>query len=165
VASDDRGVDPAYNIKLARKLVEAARRKSSMIACLWCEHSFERRSGGSPQRFCGPRCRNAFWSALRQWGDRAITDGVLTIANLKNGTAAACTLLQRGNPTRALHDIEPNPVADPHAPLRFIVEVERSIVDGLVKIGFIRLDERDELLPIINAMKRLGRVPDIWPLA
>jgi hypothetical protein len=24
-----------------------------------------------PQRFCGPKCRNAFWSALRRWGDRA----------------------------------------------------------------------------------------------
>src|SRR5262249_575493 len=71
---------------------------------LWCDSPFKSRRGGFSQRFCGPRCRNAFWSALRRWGDRAIADGVLTIAEMKDGTAAACTLLQHGNPTWALPD-------------------------------------------------------------
>ena len=35
----------------------------------------------------------AFWSALRRWGERAVATGVLTIADIRNGDVAACTLL------------------------------------------------------------------------
>jgi hypothetical protein len=38
----------------------------------------------------------AFWSALRRWGERAVAAGVLTIADIRNGAAAACTLLPGG---------------------------------------------------------------------
>ena len=61
-------------------------------ACLWCGHPFRARRGGSPQRFCRARCRTAFWSALRRWGERAIAAGTLTVIDLKNGAKAACTL-------------------------------------------------------------------------
>jgi hypothetical protein len=37
-----------------------------------------------------------FWSALRRWGEQAVASGVLTITDIKNGTAAACTLPPRG---------------------------------------------------------------------
>jgi hypothetical protein len=129
--------------------------------CQWCERPYRTRRGGSPQRFCGRECRTAFWSALRGWGDGAIAAGVLTVADIKDGTAAACTLLQRGNPAWALPDIECNPVAFPDVPLRFIVEVNRGLVHGLVRLGFIRPDERDELGAIIAGMKRLGWLPHI----
>jgi hypothetical protein len=54
-------------------------------ACLWCGHPFRARRGGSPQRFCRARCRTAFWSALRRWGERAIAAGTLTVTDLRNG--------------------------------------------------------------------------------
>jgi hypothetical protein len=34
-----------------------------------------------------------FWSALRRWGERAVAAGVLTIADIRDGDPAACTLL------------------------------------------------------------------------
>jgi hypothetical protein len=34
----------------------------------------------------------AFWSALRRWGERAIDAGVFTVADIRNGDPAACTL-------------------------------------------------------------------------
>jgi hypothetical protein len=61
--------------------------------CEWCGRPFRPRRGGSPQRFCGARCRTAFWSALRRWGERAVAAGILTIADIRNGDPAACTLL------------------------------------------------------------------------
>ena len=67
------------------------------MICEWCEQPFQPRRGGSPQRFCGPKCRSAFWSGLRRWGERAISAGILTIGDIRNGdpAAAACTLLLR----------------------------------------------------------------------
>jgi hypothetical protein len=63
--------------------------------CQWCERPFRARRGGSPQRFCGARCRTMFWSALRRWGERAGAAGILTIGDIRSGNAAACTLLPR----------------------------------------------------------------------
>jgi hypothetical protein len=64
--------------------------------CRWCERPFQVRRGGSPQRFCGPGCRTAFWSALRRWGERAIAAGIITVADVRDGDPTACTLLLRG---------------------------------------------------------------------
>jgi hypothetical protein len=61
--------------------------------CQWCEQPFRLRRGGSPQRFCGAGCRTAFWTALRRWGERAVAAGILTIDDIRNGHAEACTLL------------------------------------------------------------------------
>ena len=52
-------------------------------ACLWCGHIFRARRGGSTQRFCRARCRTAFWSALRRWGERAIAAGAPTVIDLR----------------------------------------------------------------------------------
>jgi hypothetical protein len=34
----------------------------------------------------------AFWSALRRSGERAVAAGMLTVADIRNGTLEACTL-------------------------------------------------------------------------
>jgi hypothetical protein len=78
----------------------------------------------------------------------------LTIADLKDGTAAACTLPERGS--AALPD---------GGPMRFLVEVDRGLVAGLVQLGFIRPDEREELGTIIAGMKHLGWAPYVSRLA
>jgi hypothetical protein len=61
--------------------------------CLWCEHPFRGHRGGSAQRFCTARCRTAFWSALRRWGERALSAGVLTVDHIRSSDPAAGTLL------------------------------------------------------------------------
>jgi hypothetical protein len=63
------------------------------MICDWCDRSFRPRRGGSPQRFCGTKCRMAFWAELRRWGERALDAGVLTIDDIRNVDLAACTLL------------------------------------------------------------------------
>ena len=60
--------------------------------CLWCEGEFKRRKGGSPQRFCDPKHRDAFHSAGRRFAEHAVLSGLLTAADLRNGPAEACTL-------------------------------------------------------------------------
>ncbi len=60
--------------------------------CLWCEGEFKRRKGGSPQRFCNSKHRDAFHSAGRRFAEQAVLSGLLTAADLRNGPAEACTL-------------------------------------------------------------------------
>jgi hypothetical protein len=61
--------------------------------CLWCEGEFEPRKGGSPQRFCNPKHREAFHSAGRRYAEHAVLSGHLTAADLRNGSPEACMLL------------------------------------------------------------------------
>jgi hypothetical protein len=63
------------------------------VKCSWCGQDLQPRRGGSPQRFCSAEHRSLFWSALRRWGERAVAAGILTIADIRNGDPAACTLL------------------------------------------------------------------------
>src|ERR1700731_3485158 len=58
----------------------------------WCGQDLQVRRGGSPQRFCSTEHRSLFWSTLRRWGARAVAAGILTIADIRNGDPAACTL-------------------------------------------------------------------------
>jgi hypothetical protein len=67
--------------------------EAASTVCQWCEKPFRPRRGGSPQRFCGSKCRATFWSALRRWGERAVAAGILTIDDIKNSNPRACTLL------------------------------------------------------------------------
>jgi hypothetical protein len=60
--------------------------------CSWCGQDLQLRRGGSPQRFCSTEHRSLFWSNLRRWGARAVAAGILTIADIRNGHPAACTL-------------------------------------------------------------------------
>jgi len=77
------------------------------MICEWCEQPFQPRRGGSPQRFCGPKCRSAFWSGLRRWGERAVVAGIVTVGDIRNGAAAACTLLPRGISTAPADEAAP----------------------------------------------------------
>ena len=55
-----------------------------------------------------------FWTALRQWGERAVAAGILTIGDIRNGDPAACTLLRGGGssvPIAEVHWQHPAPVA------------------------------------------------------
>src|SRR5438270_13428915 len=62
-------------------------------ACLWCDTAFEPRKAGSPQRFCSSKCRDEFHSAGCRYAERAILGGLLTVADVRNGSPEACTLL------------------------------------------------------------------------
>ena len=48
---------------------------------------------------------------------------------------------------------------------RFVVDVPRYTVEGLVKLGFLRPDQRDDLFAVIAALKRLGRMPSVSRIA
>jgi hypothetical protein len=88
--------------------------------CSWCGQDLQVRRGGSPQRFCSTEHRSLLWSNLRRWGARAVAAGILTIADIRNGHPAACTL--------------------PGAPVsRPLVAEEQDDFDRL-------LDEMDEIL-------------------
>jgi hypothetical protein len=139
--------------------------EETSTSCQWCARPFQaRRSGGSPRRFCCTKCRTMFWSALRRWGDRAIADGILTIADLKNDAVAACTPFQDAESPMPLSDIGAGDTA-PGDALRFIVDIERSKVDWLVKFRMIRSDQQDDLLAIMTGLKCLGQPPSISRIA
>lgn len=132
------------------------------VKCSWCGQDLQPRRGGSPQRFCSAKHRSLFWSALRRWGERAIAAGTLTIAEVKNGAVGACTLPQCSDPPSPLPDIGRSHNASADAPLRFLVEVERSTVSWLVKLRFIRPEQWNDLTAILTALKRVGQPPSIW---
>jgi hypothetical protein len=133
----------------------------SEVKCSWCRQDLQPRRGGSPQRFCSAEHRSLFWSALRRWGDRAIAAGILTIADLKSGIVAACTLTEGSQLLSPQTENGRGNIPSPDEPMRFVVEVEHHIVAGLVKLGFIRRDESEELRAIIAGLKRLGWAPNI----
>jgi hypothetical protein len=100
---------------------------SAMVeaTCRWCEKPFRPRRGGSQQRFCGSKCRATFWSALRDWAERALAAGVLTVAEVRSGNPAACTLLGAA--------VSSPPVSPPPRHVR-PGEV-LGVADGAVEIG------------------------------
>jgi hypothetical protein len=130
-------------------------------SCLWCGQAFTLHRGGSRQTFCRAACRAAYHKAARQWCERAIAVGRLTVQDLRNGAAGACTLPERSERPLPLTDIGRGDPAALDTRLRFLVEVEHHTVAGLVKLGFIRRDECEELLAIIAGLKRLGWAPNI----
>ena len=133
--------------------------EGATASCPWCKAPFRPRRGGSPQRFCGSKCRTEFWIALRRWGERAISVGILTIADIKNGDPAACTLAQDSANVAGGYVTPPIPL------MRFLVEVECDTVTWLVRLGFIPPTKRDDLAAIIAALKRIGRAPEISRIA
>ena len=68
--------------------------------CLWCEGEFERRKGGSPQRFCQPKCRDAFHSAGRRYAERAVLGGLLTVADPGMALRKHASFFEPGNAVR-----------------------------------------------------------------
>jgi hypothetical protein len=70
--------------------------------CQWCEKPFRTRRGGSPQRFCGSKCRATFWSALRRWGERAVAAGILDHRRHQGGRSCSVHASPKGNLGRAV---------------------------------------------------------------
>ena len=66
---------------------------TGLSVCPWCKRPFPARRGGSPKRFCCAAYRTAFWSAARRWAERALVSGFLSVDDIRNGVAEACTLL------------------------------------------------------------------------
>jgi hypothetical protein len=67
-----------------------------------------------------------FWSALRRWAERALSAGVLTIADIKNGDLAACTL-----PGPA---ISPPPVSQGRVQPGEVLDAAEIVEDKLSKV-------------------------------
>ena len=75
--------------------------------CGWCEKGFTpRRDGGKRQVFCRPACRRAFDAAGRRFVAEAITCGLLSLDQIRNGAAATRALLPGA--------ISPAPITPPH---------------------------------------------------
>ena len=61
--------------------------------CLWCEAEFApRKTGGKAQRFCSSECRTAFHNAGHRWLLKAIDDGLVPVAAIRNGPIATLML-------------------------------------------------------------------------
>jgi hypothetical protein len=99
--------------------------------CVWCEKPFRPRRGGSPQRFCSGACRTVFWSALRRWGEAALTAGTLTIDAVRNADPAACTLAGIAKAPRPVSELGLAGSAAPRALARFTVEVPQALIRRL----------------------------------
>jgi len=90
---------------------------ATSTACIWCGRPFRTRRGGSPKRFCSATHRIAFWSALRRWGERAVASGILTVADVRDGAAVACTLPPGGiSPAAISRDQKAAPVPPAASP-------------------------------------------------
>jgi hypothetical protein len=52
-----------------------------------------------------------FWTALRRWAERAVSAGIVTIDDIKNGDPAACTLLLEAISGAPQGRVPPQPVS------------------------------------------------------
>ena len=140
---------------------------SDGLWCAWCDRPFRaRQSGGRAQRFCRPFCRRAFHAAVRSWALDAISDGTLTLAEIRNKGPATRALRRSGDPLSPPPDDTGSPDnALPYPLDRFIVEVPRSTIEGFVRLGWLRGDQHDDLAAIMGALRRLGRAPNISRVA
>jgi hypothetical protein len=115
--------------------------------------------------YCRAACRAAYHKAARQFCERAIADGRLTVHDLRNGELKAYTLPECSEMALPLSDIVQGYTERPGVLLRFLVEVERGTVASLVKLRFISRDQGGDLVAIIDALKRVGQAPRIQRIA
>jgi hypothetical protein len=106
-----------------------------------------------------------FWSALRRWGERAVADGSLTIADVRNGARAACTLRRDWEQPLQLSDLAGDDAAPPNGLMRFVAEVECNTVAWLIRLRFINPDQGEDLDAIIAGLRRIGQTPRISRIA
>jgi hypothetical protein len=98
-------------------------------SCCWCERLFHpRQSGGRPQKFCRPSCRRAFHTAGRTWVLDRITNGALTVADIRNGPTATRALLTKAGGT--LPRVR-------HRPMILRLEILQNAVDDLCRLGWL----------------------------
>jgi hypothetical protein len=125
------------------------------------------RRGGSPQRFCSTEHRSLFWSALRRWGARAVAAGILTIADIRNGDPAACTL------PGALTSSAPQPSSPAEAQKDLSDDFSRLLeeMDGilgertialLIRLGWLARDRHKDHAAFVHGLCRfVGHVLDM----
>jgi hypothetical protein len=135
---------------------------SDAPACFWCARPFEPHRGGSRQTFCRVACRAAYHKATRQWCERAIAEGRLSVEMLRNTPPAAYTLPGFEAAISPQSDIGSSPDSALSEPMaRFVVEVSYYTIEMLVGVRWLRADQQDDLFAIINALKRFGRTPSV----
>jgi hypothetical protein len=91
-----------------------------MPECRWCRQEFEPRSratGGSPQRFCGRVCREAFHATLHHWAMGEVQAGRVSLDLLRESAPSSINAAERGNPGSEGARVVPRPQA-PSAALR-----------------------------------------------
>ena len=130
-------------------------------ACLWCDTEFEPRKGGSPQRFCDPKHRDAFHSAGRRFAEHAVLSGLLTAADLRNGPAEACTLRagQEGQSDAPAIGDEDTALSDAQRASVQKVQLELSIApDGILdlcRLGWLDPDTARDAGAVGDAVAEL----------
>src|SRR5438105_3342248 len=130
-------------------------------ACLWCDTEFEPRKGGSPQRFCDPKHRDAFHSAGRRFAEHAVLGGLLTAADLRNGPAEACTLRagQEGQSDAPAIGDEDTALSDAQRTSARNLQLELSIAaDGILdlcRLGWLDPDTAQDAGAVGNAVAEL----------
>ncbi len=61
--------------------------------CDWCGVQFMAATvGAHRKRFCSARCKNRFHTAARRWVERALTDGRLSLNDLRAPSASFTTV-------------------------------------------------------------------------
>jgi hypothetical protein len=135
--------------------------------CSWCGQDLQDRRGGSPQRFCSTEHRSLFWSTLRRWGARAVAAGILTIADIRNGDPAACTL------PRAPTSSAPQPSSPAEAQKDLSDDFSRLLeeMDGileeptialLIRLGWLARDRQKDHAAVVHGLCRfVGHVLDM----
>jgi hypothetical protein len=132
---------------------------SETRTCRRCGEPFmPRRTGGHRQVFCSAGCRRAHDTAARATGRATIDAERATVPGIGSGL----------QPTRALQEspaplptIGPGNGAFREALAHFRVAIPVPVIEGLIKLRWLRADQQHDLLAILAAMKRLGREPDI----
>jgi hypothetical protein len=115
--------------------------------------------------YCRAACRAAYHKAARQWCERAIADGRLTVEALRDGLPVAYTLPKGSEPPSPESGVGFLDEAFIEPVMRFVVDVPRYTVEGLIKLEFIQPDQQDDLFAVIAALKRLGRAPSVSRIA
>ena len=78
------GAEDASRVHAPAPTREAPAGPDPDAECLWCGAAFARRAtGGTAQRFCSGRCRQAFHTAARRYVAREIDEGRLDIPALR----------------------------------------------------------------------------------
>jgi hypothetical protein len=111
--------------------------------------------------FCSAGCRRAHDAAARATGRATIEGERLTIPGTRSEVPGTRALLQRPESPAPLPDIGPGNGAFPEALAHFRVAIPVPVIEGLIKLRWLRADQQHDLLAILAAMKRLGREPDI----
>ena len=81
----DGEADPGYSLVVVPGGDQNGGGGEQPQPCVWCGTPFRpRRTGGTTQKFCRSACRNAFWSAARQWVWRAVSVGLISPAAIRH---------------------------------------------------------------------------------